>query len=167
MALRVSFATLCGLIMITSSSTIICDKSICDFGICEGDECHYNLYICSSSTSKCSLQCDGGCLNVTIQSSAQQTEVLCTQPSSCTSVSIQISHNNTQITPNTLLLSCYHSSACSNINIDCVDKPSCECHDVDGIQCTNNVNGNYITDELSTTQAPKEPKSMHWFSLYL
>eukprot|EP01083_Nonionella_stella_P248533 860340_1 len=139
-----TFFTLFVLITTTLSKTFICNDQYCDFGTCTNNKCEKNTYICNSQSTHCQLDCQS-CTNITIISSAQDTEILCNSQNSCNQISINIQSNSpTNHDYNSLLLTCSHTSSCANIYISCNNNNNlCQCKDYDDISCYTNVNGDF------------------------
>eukprot|EP00483_Globobulimina_turgida_P004478 UN04487 len=104
------------------SNTLVCNETICNFGICDANtNCNNNEYICTDEASICSLECNSNCYNISITSVAQNTDIMCNNDYSCDTVSVSILNAN-----NILSFACKQLSSCSNINIQCHPQAICE-----------------------------------------
>eukprot|EP01084_Bolivina_argentea_P089498 161491_1 len=152
------------------TKTIICNDTMCDFGICTNNKCTDNTYICTSSSTHCNFECEN-CNNITIISHAQDTNIFCGK-NSCNKLQINIEPSELTTNYNSLLLTCGYSSSCNDIYISCDNQYNlCQCKDFNDIQCNNNVHGDfsnvetvtsiYTTVAIDDSDMDSEPRRQH------
>eukprot|EP01084_Bolivina_argentea_P032851 60811_1 len=146
------------------AETVICSETSCDFNCPPGNPCDDDIFICTNKVKTCTLNCKQ-CNNVTVQSSAQETTILCSKPESCHIMDIEITPSYKLSDYNEIdrfELICSERSSCSKIDIFCdgIDIDNCQCRDYGHDLCVDdNISGNYSIWTQTTKQPTIQPTS--------